>query len=181
MPLWTQDGYLETLRFAAEAHDGQKVPGTTLPYLHHVTLVAMEVMAALRTEPGHDQDLAVRCALLHDVVEDTARTVDQVHDLFGSAVANGVAALSKNKALPKDQQLKDSLDRIRDQPQAVWMVKLADRITNLQPPPAYWTPEKISGYRQEAILIHSTLKDASRVLAARLAQKIGSYGPAKRT
>ena len=180
MQLWTQDGYLEALRFAAEAHAGQTFPGTRLPYLLHVTLVAMEVIAALRTEPEHDQELAVRCALLHDVVEDTERTVDQVRALFGSAVASGVWALSKNKALPKDHQMQDSLRRIQEQPAEVWMVKLADRITNLQPPPTHWTPEKVSGYRHEAILIHKTLKDASPVLAARLAQRIESYGAAKR-
>ena len=172
---WTQDGYLETLRFAAEAHAGQTVPGTNLPYLVHVTLVAMEVIAALRAEPEHDQDLAVRCALLHDVVEDTRITLDQIQASFGSAVASGVSALSKSKALPKDQQLGDSLRRIQEQPAEVWMVKLADRITNLQPPPKHWSAEKISGYRQEAVLIHKTLKEASPVLAARLAQKIEIY------
>ncbi len=52
MGVWTPEGYLEALRFAAEAHAGQTVPGTNLPYLLHVTSVAMEVIAALRTEAG---------------------------------------------------------------------------------------------------------------------------------
>ena len=176
MQLWTQERYLEAIRFAAEAHAAQTVPGTKLPYLLHVTSVAMEVIAAFRTESEHDQELAVGCALLHDVIEDTERTVDQVRAAFGNAVANGVLALSKNSALPKDQQLTDSLRRIVEQPSEIWMVKLADRITNLQPPPAHWTSEKISRYREEAVLIHKTLKDASPVLAARLSQKIEVYG-----
>jgi (p)ppGpp synthase/HD superfamily hydrolase len=176
MQVWTQEGYLETVRFAAQAHAGQTVPGTNLPYLLHVTLVGMEVIAALRTESDRDQELAVRCALLHDIVEDTPATVDQLRAAFGPAVANGVSALSKNKALPKDRRLEDSLHRIREQPAEIWMVKLADRITNLQPPPAHWSAEKIALYREEAIFIHASLKDASPALATRLSQKIAAYG-----
>ena len=172
---WTQEGYLKTLRFAAEVHGPQTVPGTGLPYLLHICLVSMEVIAALQTESAHNQELAVQCALLHDVLEDTQTTVDQLRAEFGSAVANGVSALSKDKALPKDQQLEDSLQRIREQPTEIWMVKMADRITNLQPPPAHWSREKASGYRHEAILIHRKLKDASPALAARLSQKIEAY------
>jgi (p)ppGpp synthase/HD superfamily hydrolase len=176
MGIWTPEGYLAALRFAAEAHAGQTVPGTRLPYLLHVTSVAMEVIGAVRLEAERDEELAVQCALLHDVVEDTPKTLEQVRAAFGSAVAAGVAALSKDAALPKGEQLEDSLRRIREQPAAVWMVKLADRITNLQPPPAHWSPEKIAGYREEAIVILRTLGDASTVLARRLSQKIDGYG-----
>ena len=173
---WSQDGYLKALRFAAKAHGTQTVPGTTLPYLSHVALVTMEVIAALRTESTHDQELAVQCALLHDVVEDTPTTIAQVRAVFGAAVADGVAALSKNKALPKEQQLPDSLKRIQGQPSEIWIVKLADRITNLQPPPAHWSREKIAQYRDEAVQIHGCLKQASPLLAGRLLQKIEVYG-----
>jgi (p)ppGpp synthase/HD superfamily hydrolase len=69
----------------------------------------------------------------------------------------------------------DSLRRIRLQPKAVWMVKLADRITNLQPPPAYWTKEKAARYRDEAVQIHAALKDADEALAARLMARIEAY------
>jgi len=175
MRVWTQEGYLETLRFAAEAHAGQTVPGTNLPYLQHVTLVAMEVIAALRMESEHDQELAVRCALLHDVVEDTKMTVDQLRAMFGPAVANGVSALSKNKALPRDEQLEDSLRRIHQQPPEIWMVKMADRITNLQPPPAHWDKRKAAAYRDDAVHIRDSLKDASHILAERLWEKIEEY------
>jgi len=39
---WSQDTYIKAYRFAAEAHNGQLVPGTTLPYLMHISMVAME-------------------------------------------------------------------------------------------------------------------------------------------
>ncbi len=135
---WSPEIYDRAWRFAAAAHLGQKLPGTDLPYAVHVALVCMEVMAALRAEPGWDEDLAVQCALLHDVVEDTAVSGEEVRATFGASVAAGVLALSKDPALPRSEQMADSLRRIREQPREVWLVKLADRITNLAPPPSYW-------------------------------------------
>jgi (p)ppGpp synthase/HD superfamily hydrolase len=172
---WSQERYLAAMRFAAEAHGAQRFSGTELPYLLHVALVTMEVVAALRVEPDHDQDLAVQCALLHDVVEDTPVGLERVREVFGPAVAAGVSALSKDDRLPKDAQLPDSLDRILAQPPEVAMVKLADRITNLQQPPGHWTRAKIEEYARQAALIHRRLGAASPTLAARLAAKIEAY------
>ncbi len=172
---WTQESYLKAFRFAAKAHSGQTVTGTELPYLAHVTMVAMEVMAALATEQGLDGDLAVQCALLHDVIEDTHVSSVELGREFGPALARGVMALSKDPGLPESAQLRDSLRRISAEPREVWIVKLADRITNLQPPPRRWSREKIVVYRQEAKEILDTLGAASRVLGERLAEKIARY------
>ena len=173
---WSQATYIKAYRFAAEAHVGQLVPGTEISYLMHLSFVTMEVIAALAHHPEANGDLAIQCALLHDVVEDTAVTPTQVEALFGTAVANGVLALTKNDQLPSKQaKMADSLARIQQQPHEVWMVKLADRITNLQPPPAHWSREKIKAYRQEAIQIHQALHPASDYLATRIQQKIETY------
>ncbi len=173
---WDQDVYLEALRFAAEAHRGQTVPGTEgLPYLLHLTSVAMEVMGALQHEAVQAPDLAVTCALLHDTIEDTQVTYEQVSQQFGTAVAEGVSALSKNEALPKPERMQDSLTRIRTQPREVWMVKLADRITNLQRPPAKWSAEKRLKYWKEASMIRDALGSSSDYLRARIDQKIARY------
>lgn len=174
---WDRDLYIKACRFAAQAHQGQLVPGGSLPYLLHLNLVSMEILAALSAEPGYDGDLAVPCALLHDTIEDTDTSYEQIASLFGIRVADGVAALSKNPALEKSQQLADSLHRIKGQPIEIWMVKLADRITNLQPPPIHWTSAKIVKYRDEAIEIHTHLQAASPFLALRLAAKIQKYPP----
>ena len=123
--------YVRTLKFAALRHAGQSMPssqpGVELPYLVHVTSVTAEVIAAL---PGSelDADLAVGCALLHDTIEDTDTKPEVVERAFGPAVAAGVAALSKNGALPKAERMADALARIRLQPREEWMVKLADRV-----------------------------------------------------
>ena len=174
--MWSQEAYRQAYRFAAEAHQGQKFPGTDLPYLMHLSFVSMEIMAALNFEQGRDGNLAVQCALLHDVIEDTAVSYDDVAAAFGKKVAQGVLALTKDETLPKEERMPDSLRRIRQQPYEIWMVKLADRITNLAPPPPYWSREKIARYRDEAAEIHNALSEASDYLARRLIQKISEYG-----
>lgn len=175
--VWSQDRFVETWRFACEAHHGQTLPGTDIAYINHITNVAQEVMAAIAAgETVEAPDLAVQCALLHDTVEDTDCDLASIHNRFGRAVAEGVSALTKDKSMAdKRSQMIDSLERIRKQPPEVWMVKLADRITNLQRPPAYWSTEKARAYRDEAVLIHDQLSDASAFLADRLAAKIDGY------
>lgn len=173
--MWSQDRYSEACRFAAEAHAGQSVPGSELPYLMHVVLVAMEASAALRVEPGHDEDLTMQCALLHDTVEDTAVSYEQVAERFGRPVADGVLALTKDEQLPENEQITDSLRRIRAQPREIWLVKLADRIVNLQRPPHGWDAAKIERYRSDAREIYAMLAEASPLLAARLDEKIRAY------
>lgn len=173
--MWSQELYLRAYHFAARAHQGQIYPGTELPYSMHLSFVSMELIAALAAEPGHDGDLAVACALLHDVIEDTQLGYTQIAAAFGPRVADGVLALTKDAALPKAEQMADSLRRIRAQPAEVWMVKLADRISNLQQPPPYWTAEKIAAYRAEAEQIDAALAAASPSLAARLRAKIDAY------
>ena len=165
--------YVSALRFAAERHAGQRVPDSDYPYLVHVVSVAAETIAALVS--GVDADLAVGCALLHDTIEDTATTHAELVDRFGLAIADGVLALSKDSALPKPDQMADSLRRIVARPHAVWMVKLADRITNLGPPPRKWSVEKRRHYRDEAILIADTLGAASPALEARIRARIAAY------
>ncbi|BAY07154.1 HD domain-containing protein [Calothrix sp. NIES-2098] len=172
---WSQDKYIKAYEFAAKAHQGQKMPGSEIPYIMHLSFVSMEVIAALNAEKEADGNLAIQCAILHDTIEDTSKTYEQITEEFGEAVAKGVLALTKDSNLAKNLQMADSLHRIKQQPKEIWMVKLADRITNLQAPPHYWTTDKITRYREEGIQIYEALKDASDFLASRLAIKIEDY------
>ncbi len=172
---WDQDRFIAAYKFAATAHNGMKYNGTDLPYLLHISLVSMEVMAALAAEDGHDGDLAVQCAALHDIIEDTWFTYTEIEAAFGKCVADGVQALSKDPMVGSSSQMEDSLHRITLQSPEIGMVKLADRITNLLPPPKEWDAEKIKNYRDEAILIHQKIKGASPYLAKRLEKKIEQY------
>lgn len=173
--MFTPDLYVAALHFAAERHAHQKVPDSELPYIVHVTSVAAEVIAALGARPVASADLAVTCALLHDTLEDTPTSYAEVERRFGRAVADGVQALSKDAALPKPERLADSLRRIRAQPHEIWVVKLADRIVNLQPPPASWSVEKRAMYRADAQIIADALGAASPQLDLRIREKIAAY------
>lgn len=172
----TQDIYQKAIRFAGEKHKTQKVPGTDSNYLLHVSNVAMEIVMAHHAAGNFDLNLAIQLALLHDTLEDTNTRFSELEELFGERVALGVRALTKNKELPgKEEQMLDSLRRINALEKEVGLVKLADRITNLQEPPAYWDTAKKSAYCKEAELIRHTLGDKNDYLNKRLELKISEY------
>lgn len=180
--MWSPDLVQRALRFATEAHqrERQTVPGTDLPYLLHLAQVTAEVMA-VAGQSADDTTLAVLCAILHDTLEDTPTAPETIEALFGAEVRAGVQALTKDTTLPKDQRMSDSLRRIQAQPTQVAWVKLADRITNLQTPPAHWSAVKIAAYKVEAALILEHLGAAHPKLAARLREKLAAYPPAEST
>ncbi|MCP3890515.1 MAG: bifunctional (p)ppGpp synthetase/guanosine-3',5'-bis(diphosphate) 3'-pyrophosphohydrolase [Desulfobulbaceae bacterium] len=177
MEKWNQDLCIKAWNFASVAHQGQMVPGTEVPYINHVGNVAMEAMGAIvNSECVKRPDLLIPTALLHDVIEDTRVTHDSLVEEFGCAVADGVLALTKNSELEsKAAMMQDSIERIKEQPKEIWMVKLCDRITNLQPPPSHWNSKKIEKYRDEAKLILEELGLSCEYLADRLESKINDY------
>jgi (p)ppGpp synthase/HD superfamily hydrolase len=172
-----QDSYQEAIVFAAYKHleKKQKVKGTKLPYVVHLSNVAMEILMAASHTPKFDLDFAVQIALLHDILEDTSTPYDELHENFGADIATAVWALSKNEDLPKNQQLKDSIAKIKLLDKEVWAVKLADRITNLQPPPSRWSKKKRLDYQEEAKVILKELKGGNTYLEKRLREKIKEY------
>ncbi len=172
---WSQEAYIKAYRFAAERHKGQLVPGTEWSYLAHLSMVSMEIMAALNHETDMDGNLAVQVAILHDTIEDTDTIYEELLSEFGQHVADGVLTLTKDKKVEKQDQMSDSLRRIKLQPREIWMVKLADRITNLQPPPSYWSTEKKKKYLDQAKLILDELRSGSDFLSNRLNEKIQAY------
>ena len=146
--MWDADAYKRALDFAAKAHGKQAVPGSGFPYVVHLAKVAADVMRACVDEPRADATLAVTCALLHDSMEDAGVTKAQLAAPFGERVADGVDALTKRESVPKAERMHDSLARIASAPPEIAMVKLADRITNLEPAPPHWRAEKRHAYRE---------------------------------
>ncbi|ASJ76187.1 HD domain-containing protein [Granulosicoccus antarcticus] len=176
MNIWDQEKYVEAWNFASQIHSAQQLPGSSIPYINHLGLVAMEAAAAVANGGIDHPDILVLCALLHDSIEDTSATYKDIQMRFGHEVADGVLSLTKNFELPsKSAQMQDSVSRIRRQPKEVWMVKLCDRITNLQPPPRHWDKEKAAAYQAEAQFILEQLGGASSFLAQRLSNKIDNY------
>ncbi len=171
---WSHESWEKAFGFAARAHGNQMTPDG-YPYIYHIGLVAFELLSGLDDNAGIDADFALQCALLHDVMEDTDVTYDDLEKEFGRRVADGVLALTKNKQLEKNTQMADSLERILSQPGEVWMVKLADRISNMRTPPSSWTDGKKRAYLDEAKMIYETLRKADKSLAARLKNRIEEY------
>jgi GTP diphosphokinase / guanosine-3',5'-bis(diphosphate) 3'-diphosphatase len=177
--LFSVECFKENLAFALLAHGEQKTPHG-LPYSMHLLSVTAEVINALTCEPlSYDEaNVAIACALLHDVNEDTTTQITKESPIFGNkeVIAKGVLALTKDKKLPsKEMQMRDSLVRLKQRQNCVVMVKLADRITNLGEPPKHWDAVKKRKYCDEAILILQELGYAHPYLAKKLHAKIEAY------
>ncbi|ARU49849.1 HD domain-containing protein [Sulfurospirillum diekertiae] len=177
--LFSVEFFKENLAFALLAHGEQKTPHG-LPYSMHLLSVASEVINALYMEPlsFDENNVAIACALLHDVNEDTTTQITKESSLAGNSevIAKGVQALTKDKTLPsKEVQMQDSLERLKKRQNCVALVKLADRITNLGVPPKHWDEAKKRKYLEEAKMILSELGYAHHYLALKLHEKIEAY------
>src|SRR5262245_43651874 len=119
------------LRWAAVCHAGQTRKGSDIPYFEHVVAVAMILDRA-----GFEEDVVI-AGLLHDVVEDTEATFDDVAVRFGTAVAEIVLACSEVK-LDEQGRRRPWIDRKRDHLAVICAagvsaraVILADKLHNL--------------------------------------------------
>ncbi|OXG04981.1 guanosine-3',5'-bis(diphosphate) 3'-pyrophosphohydrolase [Flavobacterium araucananum] len=169
--------YQKTIKFAAKKHadQNQVIPGTNLPYVVHLSNVTMEIIIASQETKGFNTAFAIQVALLHDILEDTVTTFDELVEEFDEEIAQAVLALTKNAAIAKEERMVDSLTRIKKLSKEVWAVKLADRITNLQVPPENWSLEKIKEYHKQALQILTELKGGNPYLENRLAERISNY------
>jgi guanosine-3',5'-bis(diphosphate) 3'-pyrophosphohydrolase len=130
LPAADADAVARAVEFALRHHGDQTRP-TGAPYAEHL-LEALEVLVrgAGVTNPG-----ILQAAVLHDVVEDTPCTIDDVRRAFGGRVAELVAWVTK--PAPVDgadrKAAKEAyLGRLRDAPDDAVLVKLADRASNVQ-------------------------------------------------
>lgn len=178
---WSPDIYAKTWEYATLAHQNQsyggRANGVQINYINHLASVSVEIIKAIElTHNKLNENLAIQCALLHDIIEDTEVSFNELTKTFGEDVANGVLALTKNSKLKsKHVMMTDSLARIIKQPVEIWMVKIADRICNLYHPPFYWDNSKIRTYRDESEIILESLKGANSYLENRLKTKIIEY------
>ena len=90
----------EAIIFATEAHSGQVRKGTNLPYIVH-PVEAMAIVATMTEDPE-----ILAGAVLHDVVEDTSFSMEDIREKFGERVAKFVAADTENKR--DDRPAKDT-------------------------------------------------------------------------
>jgi len=177
---WSIDEIQEIWQLASKLHNGQKYgglkDGEQVEYINHIGSVVFEILNAIQSTENMNSGLAIKCAILHDTIEDTSASYEKINELFGHEVANGVLALTKNDKIEGQiEKMLDSLKRIKEQPIEIWAVKMADRISNLYQPPYYWEDEKKLKYIEEAEIIFNELKDGNQYLAERLKGKIKEY------
>lgn len=170
----TQEKYIKAIQFAAKKHGNQRTP-TGLPYVTHISMVAMEVMVAHQNTNDFDLDLAITVALLHDVIEDTHISYQEIAATFNQKVADCVVSLTKDQNLVKSEQMEDSLSRILRTYKEAAIVKLADRITNLQPPPNNWEVKKNRNYFKQAQTIAVKLRGINSYLDSRMEFMLTEY------
>ncbi len=121
----------EAYAYAREMHEGQ-LRESGEPYITHPLAVA-----TILVDLGMDTD-AICAALLHDVVEDTPATYDDVRQKFGADVANlvdGVTKLDKIKLASKEEQQAENIRKIflsMSKDIRVIIIKLADRLHNMR-------------------------------------------------
>lgn len=157
------------LLFAIEKHRHQSRKNYPFePYVFHPIDVAREILYYSDLQ-GDDLRVACIIALLHDVLEDTNTTEEELEQEFDIFTARSVAALTKDPVLvSRDIGFVENLERIKQASPIVWCVKLADRISNLKDLPDIWSATKISSYLDESMLLVRDLSKASPQLAARL-------------
>jgi guanosine-3',5'-bis(diphosphate) 3'-pyrophosphohydrolase len=133
--------------FAAVRHVNQQRKGKAgEPYINHLTEVADLVAAATG---GEDVDLIV-AAVLHDTIEDTGTTKEELACEFGDRIAGLVVEVTDDKSLPKADRKRLQIEHAPHISSGAKIIKLADKTANLhslrKSPPADWSPERIAEY-----------------------------------
>lgn len=168
-----QQTYNKAWLFASQAHLGQTMKASQLPYSTHVAMVANELIFADQQESVGELEIALPAALLHDVLEDTAVTQDALAEVFGTRVTSTVASLSKNLIVPFSEER--YLQAIALHSREAAAIKLCDRITNLQSAPATWAQAKRASYLVESAQILRLLGHAHGYLRQRLIETMARY------
>lgn len=138
---------LHALAFAAHKHSGQRrKDAEASPYINHPIALAN----LLVNEAGIEDLIVICAALLHDTVEDTQTTPQELEREFGAEIAGVVRELTDDKSLPKEERKRLQILHAHTLSPRAKLVKLADKICNLRDvasrPPANWSLERRQGY-----------------------------------
>lgn len=131
------------MAFAADKHRNQRrKDAEASPYINHPIALANE---------GGVQDVTVLCAaVLHDTIEDTETTADELRALFGDQVASVVLEVTDDKSLEKSMRKQKQIEHAPHISPQAQLVKLADKMCNLRDilasPPADWSAERKQAY-----------------------------------
>ncbi|HOT91803.1 MAG TPA: HD domain-containing protein [Anaerolineae bacterium] len=159
--------FLRALSFAADKHQHQRRKGIAqLPYINHPIRV-VEIL----WDVGGVRDMpTLIAALLHDTLEDTATTADELETLFGAEVLALVQEVTDDKSLPKERRKQLQIEHAPHLPHKAQLIKLADKIANVydisHDSPEGWTHERLLDYLDWAEAVVAGLRGVNAALEA---------------
>ncbi|MDX9991235.1 MAG: HD domain-containing protein [Anaerolineales bacterium] len=138
---------LRAILFAAEKHRSQRRKGAQHdPYINHPIAVA-EILWRVG---GIRDEVTLLAAILHDTVEDTDTTPQELDELFGPQVRAVVMEATDDKSLPKAERKRLQIVNAPHKSISARAVKIADKISNLHDitytPPPDWSEARIREY-----------------------------------
>ena len=133
----------QAMNFAAQKHVDQRRKGVRQePYFNHLA----EVAALLAEHTGGTDVELILAGLLHDTIEDTNTTREELVRAFGENVADIVCEVTDDKSLPKAERKRQQVEHAPHRSDKAKMVKMADKISNLrailESPPPDWSEER---------------------------------------
>ena len=133
--------------YAARQHIAQRRKGERAePYVNHLT----EVAAMLAEATDGADPVLVMGGLLHDTLEDTDTTYEDLVERFGPEVAALVQEVTDDKSLAKDVRKRLQIEKTPSKSRRAKLLKIADKTSNLRglvgSPPAGWTDERLRDY-----------------------------------
>jgi (p)ppGpp synthase/HD superfamily hydrolase len=145
---------LEAASFAATKHrDQRRKEAQGSPYINH----ALAVANVLASEGSVTEQELLVAALLHDTVEDTETTFDELRAHFGETVCRLVQEVTDDKKLPKAVRKQMQIDHALTATDAAKQLKIADKICNVRDiahnPPTGWPIERRSQYLGWAVSV----------------------------
>lgn len=158
---------LKAAAFAADKHRMQRRKDVDAsPYINHPLALAH----VLASEAGITDPVVLASALLHDTVEDTETSIEELRRVFGARIAATVAEVTDDKSLPKEERKRLQVVKAASKSDAAKLVKLADKICNLRDiavaPPADWSIERRREYFEWAREVVAGLGGVSPSLEA---------------
>ncbi|MFL9913989.1 HD domain-containing protein [Paraburkholderia fungorum] len=158
---------ISAIAFAADKHRNQRRKDhEASPYINHPIALAN----VLANEAGVDDERVLMAAVLHDTIEDTETTEQDLLRLFGKDVADIVMEVTDDKTLPKAERKRLQVEHAAHISRRAKLVKLADKICNLrdivQNPPADWPIERKGEYFDWAKAVVDGLRGAHPGLEA---------------
>ena len=114
------------IEFATEKHRDQFRKSTTIPYILH-PLEVVQILYSMRA----DVNLLI-AGVLHDTVEDTNTTLDEIRNLFGDDVAMLVASNTEDKNKSWDERKSHTINELSIADERVKMLIMADKLSNFR-------------------------------------------------